>query len=122
LGKKLYDTKFNEIKINSSKELNYKNDTNEINIHTQNSNERDKSKKDKKQQLFSDYIKTEIVNRKNKEITLQNELINSNKLGLLSKCVKDYSSSLNKENENKSEIAKKINCKNKNNTQIFFTT
>ena len=120
LGKKLYDKKFNKIKINSSKELNYKDVKNEINIHTQNSNERDKSKKDKK--LFSEYIKTEIINRKNKEITLQNELINNNKLGLLSKCVEDNSSSLNKENENKSEIAKRKNCKNKNNTQIFFTT
>ena len=126
LGKKLYDKKFNKIKINSSKELNYKDDKNEFNINTQNSNERDQSKKERKQQLFSDYIKTEIINRKNKEITLQNELINSNKLGLLSKCVEDYTSSLNKENDNKSENAKRINNKNKNknknNTQIFFTT
>ena len=124
LGKKLYDKKFNKIKINSSKELNYKDDKNEFNINTQNSNERDQSKKERKQQLFSDYIKTEIINRKNKEITLQNELINSNKLGLLSKCVEDYTSSLNKENDNKSENVKRINSKNKNknNTQIFFTT
>ena len=121
LGKKLYDKKFNKIKINSSKELNYKDDKNEINIHTQDSIERDNSKKDKKQQqLFSEFIKTEIINRKNKDITLQNELINNNKLGLLSKCVED--SSTNKENENKSENAKRINRKNKNNTQIFFTT
>ena len=122
LGKKLYDKKFNKIKINSSKELNYKDDKNEINIHTQNSNERNNSKKEKKQQLFLDYIRTEIINRKNKEITLQNELINNNKLGLLSKCVEDYTSSLNKENDNKSENTKRINSKNKNNTQIFFTT
>ena len=122
LGKKLYDKKFNKIKINSSKELNYKDDKNEFNINTQNSNERDHSKKERKQQLFSDYIKTEIINRKNKEITLQNELIKSNKLGLLSKCVEDYTSSLNKENDNKSENAKRINNKNKNNTQNFFTT
>jgi len=124
LGKKLYDKKFNKIKINSSKELNYKDDKIEFNINTQNSNEREHSKKERKQQLFSDYIKTEIINRKNKEITLQNELINSNKLGLLSKCVEDYTSSLNKENDNKSENVKRINSKNKNknNTQIFFTT
>jgi 5'-AMP-activated protein kinase catalytic alpha subunit len=122
LGKKLYDKKFNKIKINSSKELNYKDDKNENNIHSQNSNERENSKKEKKQQLLSEYIKTEIINRKNKEITLQNELINNNKLGLLSKCVEDYTSSLNKENENKSENTKRINSKNKNNTQIFFTT
>ena len=122
LGKKLYDKKFNKIKINSSKELNYKDDKNEINIHTQNSNERNNSKKEKKQQLFLDYIRTEIINRKNKEITLHNELINNNKLGLLSKCVEDYTSSLNKENDNKSENTKRINSKNKNNTQIFFTT
>ena len=122
LGKKLYDKKFNKIKINSSKELNYKDDKNEINIHTQNSNVRNNSKKEKKQQLFLDYIRTEIINRKNKEITLQNELINNNKLGLLSKCVEDYTSSLNKENDNKSENTKRINSKNKNNTQIFFTT
>ena len=122
LGKKLYDKKFNKIKINSSKELNYKDDKNEINIHTQNSNERNNSKKEKKQQLFLDYIRTEIINRKNKEITLQNELINNNKLGLLSKCVEDYTSSLNKENYNKSENTKRINSKNKNNTQIFFTS
>lgn len=121
LGKKLYDKKFNKIKINSSKELNYKDDKNEINIHTQDSIERDNSKKDKKQQqLFSEFIKTEIINRKNKDITLQNELINNNKLGLLSKCVED--SSTNKRNENKSENTKRINRKNKNNTQIFFTT
>ena len=122
LGKKLYDKKFNKIKINSSKELNYKDDKNENNIHSQNSNERENSKKEKKQQLLSEYIKTEIINRKNKEITLQNELINNNKLGLLSKCVEDYTSSLNKENDNKSENTKRINSKNKNNTQIFFTT
>jgi 5'-AMP-activated protein kinase catalytic alpha subunit len=120
LGKKLYDKKFNKIKINSSKELNYKDDKNENNIHSQNSNERENSKKEKKQQLLSEYIKTEIINRKNKEITLQNELINNNKLGLLSKCVEDYTSSLNKENENKSENTKRINSKNKNNTQIFL--
>lgn len=53
---------------------------------------------------------------------MQNELINNNKLGLLSKCVEDYTSSLNKENDNKSENTKRINSKNKNNTQIFFTT
>jgi serine/threonine protein kinase len=112
LGKKLYDKKFNKIKINSSKELNYKDDKNEINIHTQNSNERNNSKKEKKQQLFLDYIRTEIINRKNKEITLQNELINNNKLGLLSKCVEDYTSSLNKENDNKSENTKRIKYTN----------
>ena len=122
LVKKLYNKKFNKRKINSSKELNYKDDKNEINIHTQNSNERNNSKKEKKQQLFLDYIRTEIINRKNKEITLQNELINNNKLGLLSKCVEDYTSSLNKENYNKSENTKRINSKNKNNTQIFFTS
>jgi hypothetical protein len=92
LGKKLYQKKFNKQKVNSTKELNV--EINDNNMHLQKSNEKE-NKKGIREQLFSEYIKTEIVNRKNKlnsdidkETTLQNELINNNKLGLLSKCEK----------------------------------
>ena len=131
LGKKIYNNKFKpEIK----KELSIDTD-----INNQNSNEKEK-KKNNRQQLFSEYIKTEIINRKRKlneekEITLQNELVNNNKLGLLSKCVKENrSSTTNKEdknninNEDKSENKNTVKQNNqtkdkiKNNTQIFFTT
>ena len=184
LGKKLYDKKFNKIRINSTKELNYEpknifknnklndynnNTTNNItnnntndninnntttdnnitknnintttnnttttntnnninNIHVQKSNEKD-NKKGNRKQLFSEYIKTEIINRKkshDKENTLQNELINSNKLGLLSKCVdENRASSTNKENKNNENKSENIIRSNKNtntNTQAFFTT
>ena len=131
LGKKLYDKKFKKLKINSTKELNFELNNNK-NILIQNSNEKEKN--NTRQQLFSEYIKTEIINRKNKlnnenEIILQNELINNNKLGLLSKCVNDnhIKSTTNKENNNdkKSENTLKLNNNNNNknnNAQIFFTT
>ena len=133
LGKKLYDKKFKKLKINSTKELNFELNNNK-NILIQNSNEKEKN--NTRQQLFSEYIKTEIINRKNKlnnenEIILQNELINNNKLGLLSKCVNDnhIKSTTNKENNNdkKSENTLKLNNNNNNNNknnnaQIFFTT
>ena len=127
LGKKLYQKKFNKQKVNSTKELNV--EINDNNMHLQKSNEKE-NKKGIREQLFSEYIKTEIVNRKNKlnsdidkETTLQNELINNNKLGLLSKCVEENrgkSANNDKNMENKSENAK--NSSNKNNTQNFFTT
>ena len=155
LGKKLYEKKFKKEKIKSSKELNYEYINNNLNnIHIQKSNEKEKNKEKKKdidkenkksnrQELFSDYIKTEIVNRKRNlnnenQITLQNELSNENKLGLLSKCINENrGKSTNKENtkitinnnidnDNKNENIMKQNNKNKNkiknNTQIVFTT
>ena len=98
------------------------------NIHVQKSNEKN-NKKGNRKQLFSEYIKTEIINRKkshDKENTLQNELINSNKLGLLSKCVdENRASSTNKENKNNENKSENIIRSNKNtntNTQAFFTT
>ena len=126
LGKRLYNKKFNKLKINSTKELNIEiNDNNYL--HIQKSNEKE-NKKNIREQLFSEYIKTEIVNRKNKlnndkEITLQNELMNKNKIGLLSKCVEENrgkSSNNDKNLENRSENAK--NSNKKNNTQNYFTT
>ena len=154
LGKKLYEKKFKKEKKSSSKELNLEYINNNLNnIHIQRSNEKEKdrekekeNKNSNKETLFSDYIKTEIVNRKRdlnneKQITLQNELASKNKLGLLSKCVNETrGKSTNKENkkpknnniidnDNKSEnIIKHDNNKNisknknKNNTQIVFTT
>ena len=121
LGKKLFDKKFKKTKINSTKEL--KIEINDANPYIQKSNEKEK-KKGVREQLFSEYIKTEIVNRKNKfnndkEITLQNELINNNKLGLLSKCIEDNRGK-SAQSENRSENAKVSNSKNK--TQNFFTT
>ena len=121
LGKKLFDKKFKKSKINSTKELNI--EVNDANAHIQKSNEKEK-KKGVREQLFSEYIKTEIVNRKNKfnndkEITLQNELVNNNKLGLLSKCIEDNRGK-SAQSENRSENAKVSN--NKNKTQNFFTT
>ena len=127
LGKKIYNKKFKKSKynsrVNSTKELNI-----ELNNHmeTQDSDEKDKRKRKRQENLFSEYIKTEIINRKKemnneKEYTLQNELINNNKLGLLSKCVNDNTGkSINKEknNEDKSENGIKTN---KNTTQIFLT-
>ena len=141
LGKKIYERKFKKEKINSANELNYDINKNkdkdkdidkEINKYIQKSDEKEK-KNNNRQQLFSDYIKTEIVNRKiklnnNKEITLQNELVNNNKLGLLSKCVNDTrgkSSNIVNNNDNKSENAEKYNNQNNkksNKAQIFFTT
>ena len=136
LGKKIYNNKF---KVNSVKELNLNSIPNSNSIEKDKEKEKE-SKRNGKQQLFSEYIKTEIINRKRKldtekEITLQNELANNNKLGLLSKCVKENHSSntskeknaiINNSNENKSENILKqnnqIKNKTKNATQIFFTT
>ena len=122
LGKKIYNKKFKQIKINSLKELNCETNNNK---HIQNSSE-----KEKKKELFSEYIKTEIINRKEKirkgkEITLQNELINNNKLGLLSRCLeekRDASATKERINDNKSENSSKYKSNNKNNTQVNFTT
>ena len=153
LGKKLYEKKFKKEKKSSSKELNLEYINNNLNnIHIQKSNEQEKNKENNKnkknntQQLFSDYIKTEIVNRKRnlnneKQITLQNELVNENKLGLLSKCVnetrgkstnkeadkfKDNNNSIDNDNKSENVIKQKHKTiskdKNKNNTQIVFTT
>ena len=126
LGKKLYDKKFKNEKantrVNSTKELNI-----ELNNNIEIKNSGKKGRKNKREDLFSEYIKTEIISRKKqinneKEYTLQNELINNKKIGLLSKCVNENKDkSINKEkcNENKSENAIKSN---KNTTQIFLTT
>ena len=138
LGKKIYNNRF---KVKATKELNLNSLQNTNSIENEKEKDKDKeNKKNNRQQLFSEYIKTEIINRKRKlntekEITLQNELANNNKLGLLSKCVKEnHSSTTNKEkgnitnnnNEKKSENILKqnnqIKAKSKNNTQIFFTT
>ena len=129
LGKRLYNKKFNKVKINSTKELNIEiNDNNNLHIQNNNinkSNEKENKKKSIREQLFSDYIKTEIINRKKrltteKEITLQNELKNTNKIGLLSKCIEENRGKSTKNGghfENGSE-----NSKKKNRPQKFFTT
>ena len=126
LGKEIYEKKFKKKKINSTKELNI--ELNNNNLLFQKSNEKEHKNKTR-QHLFSEYIKTEINRKINKEkdIIIQNELINNNKLGLLSKCVNDShikSTSKEKSKDKSSEKTIKSNNKNNktNNTQIVFTT
>ena len=111
IGKKIYEKKFKKMKINSFRELNY---DSLYNINNKNNDIVINNNKE--------YIKTEINERKNlgnnnKEITLQNELINNNKIGLLTKCIKE----INIKEKNNQKQRNQTEAK-KNKAQIFFTT
>ena len=114
IGKKNYENKFKKKKINSVRELNYETLFNNI------INEKEENIINNKE-----YIKTETNerNNKNKEITLQNELINNNKIGLLTKCIKG----INIKDKNKKENNQRLKQRNQTEAkkikgQIFFTT
>ena len=114
IGKKNYENKFKKKKINSVRELNYETLFNNI------INEKEDNIINNKE-----YIKTETNerNNKNKEITLQNELINNNKIGLLTKCIKG----INIKDKNKKENNQRLKQRNQTEAkkikgQIFFTT
>ena len=114
IGKKNYENKFKKKKINSVRELNYETLFNNI------INEKEENIINNKE-----YIKTETNerNNKNKEITLQNELINNNKIGLLTKCIKG----INIKDKNKTENNQRLKQRNQTEAkkikgQIFFTT
>ena len=112
MGKKLYEKKFKKVKINSVRELNY---DSLFNVTNNTNKEKDFSNKE--------YIKTEANDRikignKDKEITLQNELINSNKIGLLTKCLKGLNI---KDKNNNTKQRNKTETK-KAKAQIFFST
>ena len=114
MGKKLYEKKFKKMKIQSLREFNYDILFNKIN--------HDKEKD--KQITSKTYIQTEVNDRKKnldkeKEITLQNELINNNKIGLLTKCLNGISIKTEK-NQNKKQRNQTEDKKTK--AQIFFTT
>jgi serine/threonine protein kinase len=112
MGKKIYEKKFTK-KIQSVRELNPPTIFNKNNNFKQEKNEINNKV----------YIKTEVSDRKkngikDKENTLQNELINSNKIGLLTKCLKgiNIKEKSNKEKQRNQTEEKKIKA------QIFFTT
>jgi serine/threonine protein kinase len=117
MGKKLYEKKFKKMKIQSLREFNYDIIFNKVN----HDKEKDKEISSKT------YIQTEINERKNnlnkdKEITLQNELINNNKIGLLTKCLNGLS--IKEKTEKNQNQRKKIRNKTEERAkaQIFFTT
>jgi hypothetical protein len=112
MGKKIYEKIFTK-KIQSVRELNPPTIFNKNNNFKQEKNEINNKL----------YIKTEVSDRKkngikDKENTLQNELINSNKIGLLTKCLKgiNIKEKSNKEKQRNQTEEKKIKA------QIFFTT
>ena len=112
MGKKIYEKRFKKMKINSVREFNY--DT----LHTFTN-----STKEEKDINNKEYVKTETnerkkVGNKDKEITLQNELINSNKIGLLTKCLKGLNI---KDKYNNQKQRNKTESK-QNKAQIFFST
>ena len=112
MGKKIYEKRFKKMKINSVREFNY--DT----LHTFTN-----STKEEKDINNKEYVKTETnerkkVGNKDKEITLQNELINSNKIGLLTKCLKG----LNIKDKNNNQKQRNKTETKQNKAQIFFST
>ena len=115
MGKKIYEKKFKK-KIKSEKELNY------VTLFIKEKEEIISSK---------EYIKTEInekkVGNKGKDITLQNELINNNKIGLLTKCIKGFNIKEKTNNKLRQENLQKQKQRNQTESkrtkaQIFFTT
>ena len=115
MGKKIYEKKFKK-KIKSEKELNY------VTLFNKEKEEIISSK---------EYIKTEInekkVGNKGKDITLQNELINNNKIGLLTKCIKGFNIKEKTNNKLRQENLQKQKQRNQTESkrtkaQIFFTT
>ena len=115
MGKKIYEKKFKK-KIKSEKELNY------VTLFNKEKEEIISSK---------EYIKTEInekkVGNKGKDITLQNELINNNKIGLLTKCIKGFNIKEKTNNKLRQENIQKQKQRNQTESkrtkaQIFFTT
>ena len=115
MGKKIYEKKFKK-KIKSEKELNY------VTLFNKEKEEIISSK---------EYIKTEInekkVGNKGKDITLQNELINNNKIGLLTKCIKGFNIKEKTNNKLRQENIQKQKQRNQTESkrtkaQIFFTS
>ena len=115
MGKKIYEKKFKK-KIKSERELNY------VTLFNKEKEEIISSK---------EYIKTEInekkVGNKGKDITLQNELINNNKIGLLTKCIKGFNIKEKTNNKLRQENLQKQKQRNQTESkrtkaQIFFTT
>ena len=115
MGKKIYEKKFKK-KIKSEKELNY------VTLFNKEKEEIISSK---------EYIKTEInekkVGNKGKDITLQNELINNNKIGLLTKCIKGFNIKEKANNKLRQENIQKQKQRNQTKSkrtkaQIFFTS
>ena len=116
MGKKIYDKKFTK-KIQSVRELNPET------IFNKNSN----FKQEKNEFNNKEYIKTEVSDRKkignkDKENTLQNELINSNKIGLLTKCIKGINIKEKNNNINNNQKQRNQTEEKKLKAQIFFTT
>ena len=117
MGKKNYEKKFKKMNINSVRELNCDSLFNSNNKNDMNINNNNKE--------YKEYIKTEINERKNlsntkKEITLQNELKNNNKIGLLTKCIKGLS--IKEKNNNQKQQQRNQTESKKTKAQIFFTT
>ena len=118
-GKKIYEKKFKKMKVKSLKEIHYEHLLNniknekEVDINILNINNSKKKEKNDLDIISKKYIQTEVNYKKKdilkeKEITLQNELIKKNKIGLLTKCL---------DNRN---ISHQNNKSNK--PQIFFST
>ena len=117
MGKKNYEKKFKKMNINSVRELNCDSLFNSNNKNDMNINNNNKE--------YKEYINTEINERKNlsntkKEITLQNELKNNNKIGLLTKCIKGLS--IKEKNNNQKQQQRNQTESKKTKAQIFFTT
>ena len=121
MGKKLYEKKFKKVKIQSLREFNYDFLLNKINHNKEKDKDKEISNKT--------YIQTEINDKKknlnkDKDVTLQNELINNNKIGLLTKCLNGLNIKDKKEKSQKQKQKQKRRNQTeekKKRAKIFFT-
>ncbi len=115
MGKKCYEKKFKKMKIHSLREFNYDLLFNKINYEKE------------KEIANKGYMQTEINDRnknvnRDKEITLQNELKNSNKIGLLTKCINDIHIKNKNEKTQRQKQQRNVTEPKKTKAQIFFST
>ena len=132
LGKAIYNKKFSD-KNNSTKILFNTNKKEKINIFhfedkfnslrssTLNREIKNLINSGYKKKLFSDYIKTEIINKRNKQnkdkqLIVKNKLFDNDKIGILTKCIKE------KGKNNKFEITNLQTVNNKKDSKLTLNT
>ena len=105
MGEAIYNKKFND-NVNSIKILSNSNKKERVNLlhlegkfkslknTTLHREMKNTTNSGYKKKIFSDYIKTEIINKRNKQdkdkqLMVKNKLFDDNKIGILTKCIKD---------------------------------